>query len=155
MLWITGCRAAKVFAKGRIHTLNDLGVHDVIFSTMTFEDGTIAVLENSWGVPDTPGRPKAKAFQVRGSKGLVEVDGYEQGVTIYTSNTVRNPNTSWMAKVHGLHTGVYNNQAKYFARALSLGKDDMDTARHNLQAMQVQEAIQRSLDEGVEVEVND
>jgi predicted dehydrogenase len=153
MLWITGRNITKVFAKGRIHNLKELGVHDVIISTMTFEDGTIAVLENSWGIPDIPGRPKGRAFQVRGSKGLVEVDGYEQGVTIYTPETVRNPETYWMVKLYGRHSGVYRDQATYFARAFSEGKDSMDTAHHNLEAIKVQEAIQRSLDAGVEVTV--
>jgi len=155
MLWITRHVVTKVFAKGRIHNLKDLGVHDVILSTMTFEDGTIAVLRNSWGVPDTAGRPKAKVVYVRGSKGLAEVDGYEQGFAILTTDTVRNPNTWWLARVHGLHTGVYDTQAKCFARAFAEGRDDMDAARHNLQAMKVQEAIQRSLDEDAEVEVSD
>ncbi len=154
MLWITGKKVKKVFAKGRIHNLKELGVHDVIISTLTFEEGAIAVIEHSWGIPDIPGRPKSKIFQIRGSNGLIEVDGYETGVTVYTPDTVRSPETYWMTKVHGLHSGVYRDQAAYFARAFAAGKDPMETARHNLCAMKVQDAIQRSLDEGVEVLVS-
>lgn len=153
MLWIARKRIARVFAKGRVHTLKDLGVHDVIFSLFTFEDGTLAALENSWGIPDVLGRPKSKVFQVRGSNGVMEVDGNEQGVTLFTPQTVRSPETAWMVRIQGAPSGVYRDQATYFAKAFADRSDPLETARHNLEAIKVQAAVQRSLDEGIEVRV--
>lgn len=153
MLWLAGSPVTKVFAKGRTQNLKDLGVHDVILSMLTFDNGALAVIEHSWGLPEVVGRPKSRMFQVRGTCGMVEVDGYESGVTVYSPTAVRTPETHWMARVHGISAGVYRNQALYFAQAVAKGKDVMQTARHNLEAMRVQEAIQRSIESGVEVSV--
>jgi predicted dehydrogenase len=87
-----------------------------ISATLRFANGAEGVLETSWCVPSTGGRPSNELFTVRGDQGAIEVCGNEQGLCIYGSgSTVCYPDTIQSPCVHGQVEGPYRSLLRHFA----------------------------------------
>ncbi len=151
MLWTSGQPVTRVFAKA-VHK-GPAAVDDSILSILTFADGTLAMVENSWGMPDVTGRPMRFHFEAVGTKGVIEVYSHEQGIGIYTPNTASFPNTLWLPEVHGRLTGVYHDQVAHFVDCIAQKRTPACTGEEGLMAVRVADAIMRSLQEGKEVAV--
>ena len=73
LLWTLGdgVRIQRVYAAARRGILSGRGydLDDTIFSILTFDSGLVSCLENSWCVPDTPGRMYTHMFEAEGTAG--------------------------------------------------------------------------------------
>jgi predicted dehydrogenase len=148
MNWTTGRRALRVTARGRKQFVKEFGVHDVIVSVIEYDDGTLAVLENSWATPALQGRPRAYIFDVRGTKGSAEVSGYETGAQVHTDQTSRSIDTFHRANLNGVWVGAYRELTLNFCDAILAGRPPLVTGEDGLASTLMADAILRSLASG-------
>ena len=114
----------RATARGRKEFLKEFDVYDVIVSILEYEDGTIAVLENSWATPTIQGRPRAFVLEVRGTKGVAEVAGFETGAQVYTETNARPLDTYYrMNCVNGTFIGPYRELVAHYFDALLEGEN--------------------------------
>ena len=141
-------RARGAAARGAEFQLNQ-----AISSTLKFEDGSIAVLENVWGAVATTGRSNRVEFQVNGTRGQIEIYPYETGLAVFTEGSVAYPDTVYMPSLHGQMIGVYRNQIEHFVNAVLDGVDPIVTVEDGLATVVVADAIERSRAEGREIHI--
>ena len=151
MLWTMDAPVTKVFAKSARR--GDGPVEDTILSVLTFADGTLAMVENCWGMPDVTGRPRRFQFDVVGAGGVLEVYGHEQGIGVLTPEAAEFPSVIWLPEVHGRLGGVYRDQVGHFVDCVAKDRAPACTGEEALVAVRVVAAIARSLEQGVEVAV--
>jgi predicted dehydrogenase len=125
-----------------------------IAATLHFADGAEGILETSWCVPSTGGRPCNELFTVRGDRGAIEVFGHEQGLAVYESDsTVHYPDTIHSPCVHGQTEGPYRSLLRHFAGVVRGLWAPLMSPREAAHVIEVAYAIDRSLDTGDEVPV--
>jgi len=154
MLWLKGQRVVSVFSRQAGESVAEFQLDQAISSTLKFEDGSIAVLENVWGSVSTPGRSHRLEFQVNGSQGQVEVYPYETGLAVFTEGTVSYPDTVYMPTLHGQVIGVYRNQIEHFVTSVLAGRPPIVGVEDGLATVMVADAIERSRAEGREVQID-
>jgi predicted dehydrogenase len=115
-----------------------------IMSLLTFENGVIATLENSWG-PDYGGaaQQSTASFRAQGTKGFVEVENLHQGVMIEHAGGVAFPDTVYMLNSYGRVTDA--DQIFYFINCIRLGTPSEVQLQDGLKSAIVAEAILGSL----------
>jgi predicted dehydrogenase len=150
MLWTMDSPVVKAYAKARP---GDGPADDTILSILTFADGTLAMVENCWGMPVVTGRPRRFQFDVVGTGGVLEVYAHEQGIGVLTPEAADFPNTAWLPDVHGRLGGVYKDQVTHFVDCVAKSRTPICTGAEALEAVRVVAAIERSLELGGEVEV--
>lgn len=148
LLWIAGSRVAGVAA----HTRGDAREPDTYFlATLRFASGVTAVFEQSWGTPPLDGRPRQALFDLRGTRGTIEVTPLEQGLGIFTQGRAAYPQLMDSAIVHGRVFGVFPALLAHFVDCVAHGRPPLVTGRDGLAAVAVAEAIGQSLAEGREI----
>ena len=153
MLWVKGCGVKSVFSRDAGHTSADFPVEQAITSSLRFEDGTIAVLENVWGTVSYPGRHDRIEFQVNGTHGTIEVHPVETGLGVFREGNALYPDTVYMPVVQGRITGVYRDEVDYFVDLVRGTREPFATVDDGLRALAIAAAIERSRAEGREVDV--
>jgi len=148
MNWMIGKKVVRVTARGRKEYLKQYNVHDVIVSILEYEDGTLAVLENSWATPSLQGRPRAFVIDVRGTKGAAEVAGYETGAQVFTETAARPLDTYYRMNLNGTWVGPYRDLVVDYFDALRSGRKPLITGEDGLASTLVADAIVRSLASG-------
>lgn len=145
LLWMIKRPVKSVFARGVRRALAALGLDDAIISLLTFADGTLAVLENAWGVPEVQGRPTNLHFSLRGTRGVIEINGLEQGFAILTPEAARFPDAWWRPERDGQIIGQYRDQMAHFVHCVRTRQTPWSNGRDALEAVRVMDAIERSL----------
>jgi len=153
MLWLVGRPVRSVFARSVRRTLASLGLDDCIVSVLTFDDGTLAVIENAWGVPDVQGQPTSVAFMLQGTRGIIEINPREQGFGIFTSETASYPDMCFKPELHGQITGMYRDAMAHFVHCVASRETPWANGQDGMEAVRVMEVIERSLAQGHEVPV--
>jgi predicted dehydrogenase len=154
MLWLKGQRVVEVFSRQAGERVAEFELDHAISSTLRFEDGSIAVLENIWGAVSTPGRSHRLEFQINGTQGQVEVYPYETGLSIFSEGTVAHPDTVYMPTLHGQMVGVYRNQIEHFVSSVLAGQPPIVGVEDGLATVLVADAIERSRAQGREVQID-
>lgn len=94
-LWYSKKRARSVYASGFKKVLKGMGIDtwDCIHSTVVFEDGTDAIFESCWVLPE--GLPKIVdyKFQLIGTKGALNVDMQDQMIHFSNQDRTTFPDT--------------------------------------------------------------
>jgi predicted dehydrogenase len=153
LLWFVGRPVRSVFARSVRRTLAERGLDDCIVSMLTFDDGTLAVMENAWGVPDVQGQPTSITFSLQGTRGIIEINPREQGFGIYTPDMASFPDMSFKPELHGQITGMYRDAMAHFIHCIGTRETPWANGQDGMEAVRVMEAIERSLAEGLEVPV--
>ena len=153
MRWITGSNVKKVMAVVTKKGLEDWKINGSYFALLTFENGVIASLENSWTPCDLTGRAQPYVFKVEGTRGQVQVRSYDMAVTIYQEKGIIEPDTVYMPTIYGNYTGVYRDQIAYFVRCLRNKQQTDIPIEQGLNVVMAAEAIIRSAAEHQEITI--
>lgn len=89
--WITGSRITKVYAESTSRVLTDMNVSDTVMATMRFENGTIGLLEQSWGLPAGMPSPLDAALEVVGTQGAAYLDLRAQSISMFINGKYSQP----------------------------------------------------------------
>jgi predicted dehydrogenase len=150
MLWTTGSHVTKVMAYSRNGGKERT---DFIIAVLTFANGAIGVVESSWGAPAQGGRPQNEMFTVRGTKGVAEVLGHENGVAVYHGGAAEYPDTGYTPVIHDQLDGIFRRLLLHFAGVVRGRWAPVVTGYDGLASVVVASAIDRSLTERREIEI--
>jgi predicted dehydrogenase len=144
MRWITQSEVQRVSAVATERGFSDWAVKGAYFTHLVFKNGVVAALENAWQTCPVFGRPHRAIFKVQGTKGLVEVNAYEQGVRVYQEQRTSVPDTVYRPSVYGHITGVHRSQIAHFIDCLRKGERSGIPLEEGLRGVMVAEAILES-----------
>ncbi len=153
MNWITDLRPAKVVAREVRKGLTGMNVSECMVAIITLEDGTVALLENSWASPAVQGRPMSFMLEVRGDKGVVDLNAYEQGILVHTQSSLASPDTLYFPSVHGILSGPYRDEMVHFIDCVFNGSRPAADGRDGLRAVIVADAIESSIHTTAEIDL--
>lgn len=151
MRWITGSNVEKVMAVVTKKGLESWKINGSYFALLTFKNGVVASLENSWTPCDLTGRAQPYVFKVEGTRGQVQVRSYDLAVTIYQENGIVEPDTVYMPTIYGNYTGVYRDQIAYFVNCIRNDQQTDIPISQGLNGVMAAEAIVQSAKEHREI----
>jgi myo-inositol 2-dehydrogenase/D-chiro-inositol 1-dehydrogenase len=148
MRWVTGSEAVSVDAR---FIGDGKGVSDGIFVDITFADGSLGRIENSWVTPQMHSARNC-LFDVLGDKGAVEVDAWQQGVLLRREDDRATMlNAAEICEVNGRLTGAFANMIDGFIRMAAFGEPSPVPFEDGLATMRIADAIRRAVDSGSKV----
>jgi len=154
MRWVSGSNVRRVMAMVTQKGLEGWDFQGTYFALLEFENGVVAILENAWTPSNLAGRAEPYIFKVEGTKGQIQVRGYDPGVTVYTEESVLEPDTIWMPTSYGKLTGAYRDQMAYFVECIREGKQTDIPLEEGLNGVKAAEAIIQSAENGKEVVIS-
>ena len=151
--WYMGAVPVKVFAKGRSVLLKEHGMDDVIYAILTYENGAIACLEACWVLPENSPTIIDDRMELVGTKGVAYIDPCDQGVRFVTDKKVLYPDSRHWPYVNGEVSGALSEEVRSFVDNVVYGTQSIVTPEDAYYSLCVVDAIERSMKEGREVEV--
>jgi predicted dehydrogenase len=142
MRWITGSEVSRVLTVSSEKGVKEHTVKSAFISLLTFENGVIAALDNSWG--PSSGQQSSTFFRAQGTRGVIEVTSANPAVSIAHDGTFDFPDTIYICDSHGRITGAYTDQISYFVNCIRLGTPSTVQLQDGLQSIAVANAILRS-----------
>lgn len=170
MLWYLSAPVTRVYAQSFSTGQAAADVPDVITATLTADDGSIAVLQSTWLVPDgapanLTGPPAGPLdlwgtidaqIEIIGTAHRGRVDLMAGGVELWGDSHVRVPDTGLWPEVHGRVSGALKEELRHFLECVRTGKPSSITPPEEAaRAVSLAEAIVRSTQEGSPVEVSE
>ena len=154
MHWILQSDVNRVMALASDRGLEGHDRRRAIAALLTFSNGAIAILENSWGHECTSGGQQSTAsFRVCGTKGEIEVKNYEQGITMHCQDSLPTPDTVYMPRVHGHIRGVYLTQIEHFIECIRNARSPEVGLDAGCKSVSVAEAILQSARMGAAIDL--
>jgi len=154
--WLFGSRIRRVYAVSSRGVLSGLGVNteDTYLSTLEYENGCIAQMENGWICPNANPCVNDIKCTVLGDKGMISIDASHHNlIQQYTDKTVTVPDVLVRNTVHGRVKGFAYESIRSFVDKLVSGEDFIvsleDAAAASLGIL----AIMESAKTGTPVEV--
>lgn len=138
--WISGSRITKVYSECASRVLTDLNVSDTVMATLHFENGTIGLLEQSWGLP--AGMPSAldAALEVVGTQGAAYLDLRSQSISMFVNGKYSQPDIIYgLPDMHFLY-----DEHDWFVSYLNDDVEPKISGEEAYAALKVADAIVRS-----------
>lgn len=166
-LWYLPSPVRRVYAQAGSA---DGGVPDTLVATLTAEDGSLAVLQSTWLVPDgapiTLAGPPTSPFDLWGTiDAQIEVVGDAQvgrvdlisgAPSLWGDSAVRSPDPGLWPEVHGRVVGALREELSHFVDCVRAGEQSpLVPAETGATAVRLAEAIVRSSQEGEVVELGE
>lgn len=152
VLWYTKQRVRRCFA-GTTNVLK-FANPDISSCMLNFQNGTQAVLEHSFTLPDSVPFWVGARMEIVTSTSFVVVDSSEQCLFIGDQQGWKTPDTTLFPVVRGRQTGALRDELDYFARCVQDGREPSvvrpEEARY---AVEVALACQESVRTGRPVEL--
>jgi predicted dehydrogenase len=164
VLWYLPSRVRRVYAQAGPA---DGGVPDTLVATLTAEDGSLAVLQSTWLVPDgapiTLAGPPVSPFDLWGTiDAQIEVVGDSQvgrvdlisgAPSLWSDSAVRMPDPGLWPEVHGRVGGALREELAHFVDCARAGEQSpLVPAETGAAAVRLAEAIVLSSQKGETVE---
>jgi len=145
--WIINNRVKRVFAVSHNGFLKSRGCNcvDTYLSTLEFENGAVAQLENGWVTPNTNPSINDIKFTLLCTKGMVNMDASSHNFyQMFTEEKVENPDFLIRPKIHDALLGYATESIRSFIRSLYFDRDFVVDFDHSVDVNRVLFAIQRS-----------
>jgi predicted dehydrogenase len=151
--WIAGARPRSVFARSREVLLKGWGMHDTIIALLSYDNGLLACIEACWVLPaNSPTRLDDK-MEIVGTRGALYLDSCDAGLHVVCEGRVEFPDSIHWPEVNGETGGTFYEEISHFVGCAASGRRPIVGAEEGLAALQVVDAIERSLRQGREVEI--
>jgi UDP-N-acetylglucosamine 3-dehydrogenase len=119
LLWLAGDRVCEVYARTRC--MVDPDRPDAWWATLTFENGTIGVIEQSWFVPNKKLYWSDVHLEVVGTDGTAHIREPNDASWTWTAESVENADLYLAPEVHGRISGALEAELAHFADCVSSG----------------------------------
>jgi len=129
--WIFNSEVKRVYSVSRKGVLSKLGVdtEDFYMTTLEFENGCIAQMENGWITPETHPCINDLRFNLMGTKGMINLDlSNSQLIERYTEEKADHPDILVNHFIHGKAMGFSYQSIRYFIDRMIDGKESFITA---------------------------
>ncbi|MEM1569692.1 MAG: Gfo/Idh/MocA family oxidoreductase [Candidatus Bathyarchaeia archaeon] len=155
--WIFEREAEKVYCVKRGYILKSMNIEteDFLHYIVEFQDGAVALFENSWVLPETLPSVVDFASKFVFTKGCVYVDTHHsQAMRVFTSAKAENPDLfGGPLEIHGHLTGFNVRTVWHFVECLIEDKTPLSTGEDGLAVTKIIEAALKSAAEGKPVKI--
>lgn len=117
MLWYTGAKPKTVRALTR-NTRPEFKFDDVAWALFELDNGTIAVIENIWSLPDNVPYAIDAKMEIVGTEGVIDIDNSGRNYSVLTEKGLSYPQSTYWPKVHGLRRGYLKEELEYFLKCI-------------------------------------
>ena len=150
--WLFNSRLRRVYAVASRGVLDKLGVDtvDAYFSTLEFENGCVAQMENGWICPNANPNVNDMKCTILGDKGMISIDtSHHTMIQKYTDQAVTVPDVLVRNSVHGRVKGFAYESIRSFVDKLSSGDDFVvsleDAAAASLGILAIMESSKKGM----------
>lgn len=153
--WVTGKKIKSVFARAVSKIMPSHGVNseDAIFANFEYEDGAIGNVGISWAMPEYMPSGINASLEVVGTKGLLQIDTSDHGLTVINRDAVEIPDGLHWPEVNGNITGDLKDEVLHFVTSVRDNKPFVISVEEAMQAVAVNDAILKSVETGKIVDV--
>ncbi|NPV09489.1 MAG: Gfo/Idh/MocA family oxidoreductase [Anaerolineae bacterium] len=153
MRWMGGSEVRRVYACSTRKVLHDLGVDDVVISSLHFEDGSIGCVESNWIMPDAlPSRFDFR-LEVVGTKGKADVELYEQGAWVHDGKQLRMLDPTFRPTLYSQQPLILREELQHFVHCVLEDRQPVVGGKDGKAATAVALAIEESIRQGQPVDV--
>lgn len=146
ILWYTQAKVKQVYA--RSSRLLDFKYPDSMVCLIDFEDGSRAVVQNSFALPEAMPFFVGARMEILGQKSFTVVDASEQSLFISDDRGYQMPDTTLVPVVRNGLVGTLRQEVEYFARcALAGTQPTVIRPSESRKALEVALGCERSLAE--------
>ncbi len=143
--WITNHDIEQVYAVSRTKLSTS---DDYLIANLHLSNGIDAIVEISWCGPAVSASARDAVFEVRGTKGHIELEDFEMNVKVFVQDErVKVPDTYEHYDLHGQKSGYFRNMISDFIRSLDEPSMAETSLADALEATRVCAMIRKSLDE--------
>ena len=121
MLWYTGAKPISVYAQSTC-TRPELVNDDIGWAMFRLNDGTIAVIENVWCLPENVPFAIDARLEVVGTEGAIYIDNSGGNYTVLTKKGMSYPQSTYWPIVHGARRGFLKEEFDYFLKCIANGE---------------------------------
>jgi predicted dehydrogenase len=151
MQWIARSLIARVYAQKR--QVLGTGNEDALYAVVNFENGAIGSLDYSWAWPDGLMNGYRAALEIVGTRSAAYLDCSDQGFYAVGEATTGGDTHLW-PEINGRIVGDLADELAHFVAAVRDGLPFVQSYREALDAIAVLDALRRSAETGLPVEVS-
>jgi len=146
MLWFAEpALPVKVYSQWSGIKNKKYGAHDTVFSTVTFDNGVVAVIQLCWALPSNPALGFIISGEVIGTKGASYIDIKNQGVEIFSETGVTYPDVSYWPEYLGTIHGKIKEEIEHFVDRTLSGEEYLVDTNRAIEVVRVTDAFHESL----------
>lgn len=146
--WLVGKKAKTVYGMSTF-TRNDIANSDIGWVNIKFEDGTMAVCESCWNLPDGSPFPIDVKMEVIGTKGVLYINDPAQALIVDDKTKREIQETVYWPTVHGHVAGALHAELQYFIDCiLQEKKTDLIPLEDSFEVMRICIAAEESAKSG-------
>lgn len=155
MQWVVNKKINKVFARSvsKIMPLHNVNSEDAIVASFEYEDGAIGSLTVGWSCPENMPSGINAELEIIGTKGVLSIDTSDHGIRIVRPNGVELPDGLHWPEVYGRISGNLKDEILHFVTSVRDGKKFVISVEEAMNAVAVNDAILKSIEESTEVTV--
>lgn len=153
MRWMGGAEVERVYACSARKVLTDMGVDDVVLTSLHFSDGSIGCVESNWIMPDA--LPSRFDFQLEiiGTKGKADIELKEQGASVFDGERLQVLDPMFRPTLYDRQSLIYREEVRHFVHCVIYDRQPVVGGSDGRAATAVALAVERSLREGKPVVV--
>jgi len=154
--WLFNDEVKKVYCVSRSKILSQRGTNtpDFFEATLEFRKGGVAVMENTWILPDTQPNIVDLKCEVLGSEGAMYTDiSHHRALEKYTPDKVNYPDILVSTEIYGKAAGFGIESIRHFVDCVVNDKQPLVTGEDGLRATQVIRAMEKSANSGKPVQL--
>lgn len=151
MQWIVDAPVEEVYAK---QSFSASGQTDLVWSMLTFADGTIGVIENNWLIPDHAPAEIETVMEIVGDAGIIHHRDPDQSLQFWTDGAVATPASYSWNDTYGRPSGYLLEEMTHFYTCVQKNApSSILKPRDALAAVRVAEAVIQSCETGIAVRI--
>jgi len=151
MQWIARSRICRVYAQKR--SVLGHGNEDALYAVVNFENGAIGSLDYSWAWPDGLMNGFRSSLEIVGTRSAAYLDCTDQGFFVVEDDGTSGGDTHLWPEVNGRIAGDLADELDHFIKATLTGRPYLQHYREAFDAIPVLDALARSAETGLPVDV--
>ena len=152
MLWFSAARPVSVYAQ-EVHP-GSCKYPDGGWALVRLDDGSVAVIESVWHLPETTPYQIDARMEILGTEGALYVNCGEAGLEIHDAGGIQMPDTMYWPHLLGGRFGILRQELRYFADCVARGeRPDRITPEESRAVVRLMHAATRSSQTGEVVQL--
>lgn len=135
--WVFGAEVTEVYAEVGCGLLHDTEIDDAGMLSFKLDNGVYGTLDTSWSRPENYAAWGDVKLEVLGDRGLVQVDAFEQNLTLTSAPAHKTAGIGWGSDAD---LGLIRD----FLEMIQTGRDPSITGEDGIRALEVALAAYRS-----------
>ncbi|WP_213950993.1 Gfo/Idh/MocA family protein [Tepidanaerobacter syntrophicus] len=144
------CEAKEVYAKGQKEELKLRGIdtYDSIQAMITFENGAVWTVENSWIIPSSFPKSNDGKTLILGNNRYIRMDSQNRGLEIFDNIKSFTPNPYFINYFDNKPFGFGIQPLADFIKDLEQNKPFLADGKDGIEATRIAQAVHQSLEKG-------